>query len=234
MSELIDENKEQVTENNGMSRRQFMTGVGGVGVGVVLGGMVTTGVLGKDDIYAIAASDGYLLVDSKKCSGCMSCMLACSLMHHGQTNLSLSRIQIVQDSTEAYPNDLHIYQCHQCPFPSCVEACPTGAMHADPKTGVRTVDDEKCIGCERCINACPYTPSRVQWNPIDKHAQKCDLCTNTPNWNNKEEGMLACVEACSTRALELTKEIPMQTGLGYDVDLGHTSVAWQTFGIISE
>ena len=46
----------------------------------------------------IPAADGYLLVDIKKCQGCASCMLACSLIHEGVESLSLSRIQIMQDS----------------------------------------------------------------------------------------------------------------------------------------
>ena len=36
---------------------------------------------------------GYLLVDVKKCQGCLTCMLSCSLAHEGQENLSYSRIQ---------------------------------------------------------------------------------------------------------------------------------------------
>ena len=42
-------------------------------------------------------SDGYILVDTKKCQGCVSCMLACSLVHEGLESQSLSRIQIIQD-----------------------------------------------------------------------------------------------------------------------------------------
>ena len=48
---------------------------------------------------------------------------------------------------------------------------------------MRTVDVSKCIGCERCVNACPFTPGRALWNYEEKHAQKCDLCANTPFWN---------------------------------------------------
>jgi protein NrfC len=43
------------------------------------------------------ASQGYLEVDQKKCQGCATCMLACSLVHHGREKPSLARIQIAQD-----------------------------------------------------------------------------------------------------------------------------------------
>ena len=43
----------------------------------------------------IPPSQGYLLVDTKKCQGCISCMLACTLVHEGVENPSLSRIQII-------------------------------------------------------------------------------------------------------------------------------------------
>ena len=72
----------------------------------------------------IPASDGYLLVDIKKCQGCASCMLACSLVHEGVESLSLSRIQIIQNSFEAFPDDVTVEQCRQCVDPACVEACP--------------------------------------------------------------------------------------------------------------
>ena len=42
-------------------------------------------------------SMGYILVDSKKCQGCMTCMIACSVVHEGCVNLSLARLQIVQN-----------------------------------------------------------------------------------------------------------------------------------------
>ena len=58
----------------------------------------------------------------------MSCMLACSLVHEGKENLSFSRIQIVQDSFERFPDDITMAQCRQCKEPKCVEACDTGAL----------------------------------------------------------------------------------------------------------
>ncbi|MDI6901856.1 MAG: twin-arginine translocation signal domain-containing protein, partial [Anaerosomatales bacterium] len=119
----------------GISRREFVTGVGGAGVGLVLGGVLVKGFLLPDEVVALPAAEGYLLVDTAKCAGCNSCMLACSVTHHGSVSLSNARIQIVQDPFEAYPNDIAISQCRQCPYPACVDACPTGANHIDEAAG---------------------------------------------------------------------------------------------------
>jgi len=92
----------------------------------------------------IEGKGGQLLIDKKKCQGCMTCMLVCSLVHEGKENLSLSRIQVVQSSFEKYPRDIEtrcVESCDLCldtPFwdeqggvegkQACVEACPLGAV----------------------------------------------------------------------------------------------------------
>lgn len=204
------------------SRREFLTGLGGVGLGAVFGGVLGGNLFKPDRAIALPASEGYILVDTKKCSGCDSCMLACSLTHHGSTSFSNSGIQIVQDPFVAYPNDIKQVQCRQCPFPACVEVCPTGANHIDKANGnVRMVDYAKCIGCERCVDACPFTPSRALWNAQEKHAQKCDLCANTPFWSQQggPGGKQACIESCPMKAISYTKDVPIQKDSGYDVNL---------------
>lgn len=214
-----------------LSRREFVTSVGGIGVGAMLGGLFVEGLLMPDQTLAIPASEGYLLVDTKKCVGCESCMLACSLVHSGENNLSLSRIQIVTDPFAAFPNGAVQEQCRQCPYPACVKACPTGANHVDTEHGnVRTIDAAKCIGCERCIAACPFEPARVQWNNEGRHSQKCDLCTSTPFWSEKGGigGKQACVETCPVHAITFTKDVPLQNGdAGYQVNLRKDDAVWK-------
>jgi len=225
---MTDENKApeapapESTKGSGLSRREFVTGVGGLGAGAVIGGLLGQGFFTPDKVFAIPASEGYLLVDRTECAGCTSCMAACSMVHEGKVSLSLSRIQILRNPLISFPNDITQEQCHQCVYPACVDACPTGAMHADAANGnVRTVDESKCIGCERCVSACPYAPARALWNGADKHAEKCDLCADTPFWNEKggPAGKQACVEVCPASAIKFTREIPSQDGNGYDVDL---------------
>lgn len=216
----------------GYSRREFVVGVGGAGLGAILGGFIVKGFLLPDKVYAIPASEGYLLVDTKKCGGCETCMLACSLAHTGRSNINLSRIQITQNPFGKFPNDMEQVQCRQCPYPACVDACPTGAMHSEAAFGnVRMVDEGKCIGCERCVNACPFTPSRVQWNFEDKHAQKCDLCANTPHWDQDggPKGQQACINMCPSRAITFTPAVPVQSDDGYMVNLRNSH--WASMGL---
>jgi len=179
---------------------------------------------------AIPPADGYLLVDIKKCQGCLSCMLACSLIHEGVEGLSLSRIRIMQDSFASFPDDLTIEQCRQCVDPACVKVCPTGALHADARYGyVRMVDKEECIGCGLCFDACPFTPSRAFLAPDRAYdnelkSRKCDLCANAPyHWDEAgggPDGKQACVAVCPVGAIMFTKEIPAQEGdAGYKVNL---------------
>jgi protein NrfC len=227
---MADNDKSRLEGNEGgISRRTFFAGVGGVGVGAFLGSLVIEGLVAPAQVHATPASEGYLLVDTKKCAGCETCMLSCSLVHSGTANPSLSRIQITKNPFGSFPYDMEQVQCRQCPAPACVEACPTGAMHVDAAHGnVRMVDEAKCVGCERCVYACPFTPSRVQWNHIEHHAQKCDLCANAPHWNEKggPGGKQACIESCPLNAITYSDQIPVQQERGYMVNLRNSHWAW--------
>jgi protein NrfC len=222
---------EQEKGQPGVSRRDFLKASSGVALGVVIGGALYKLIPVGEGAVAYAASEGYLLVDTKKCQGCATCMLACSLVHEGKENLSLSRIQVLQNPFGATPGDLTILQCRQCVYPACAEACPTGALHVDEANGnVRTVDERKCIGCLRCVEACPYQPAGIAWNPEEKHSQKCDLCADTPFWNEQggPGGKQACIEVCPVDAIAFTTEIPSED-VGYEVNL--RTEAWASLGL---
>ncbi len=219
-------------EKNRVTRRRFLKVSKDVLIGIGAGGTLTHIVWAKKGLAAIPASEGYLLVDIKKCQGCVSCMLACSLVHEGAVNLSLSRIQILQNPFRGWPDDLTIEQCRQCVEPACVEACPEDALTVDPEHGnVRRVCKSKCIGCMSCVEACPFPPGRAIWNFQEDRAQKCDLCSDAPFWeeNGGPEGKQACVEVCPVGAIKFVKEIPQQKGDdGYKVNL--RGPVWRSLG----
>jgi protein NrfC len=166
-------------------------------------------------------------------------MLACSLVHEGVENPSLSRIQVLQNSFLGWPEDLTIEQCRQCVDPPCVDACPTGALEVNAEYGnVRMIDRAECIGCGTCVEACPYTPSRPLVAQDEKYggdekSRKCDLCAGAPyHWDENgggPEGKQACVEICPVGAIKFTREVPQQEGdSGYKVNLRGES--WKKLG----
>jgi protein NrfC len=231
---MENNNSKHENDTSGFSRRRFLQISKHAAVGTVVGSSLPTLIWVNDAVAAIPASGGYLLVDTKKCQGCMTCMLACSLVHEGKENLSLARIQVIQNSFEKFPNDITLAQCRQCVEPACLEACPTDALHVDREHGnVRMIDADKCIGCKECIEACPYAPARAVWDFKDEHAQKCDLCADTPFWNEQggPDGKQACIELCPVAALKFTKEIPKQDGdEGYNVNL--RGEGWKNLGFL--
>ena len=222
------------------SRRDFLVG-GGVVIAVdalsactPATAAVTTSAPEPQAKTSYAASKGYLVYDSKKCAGCVTCMLTCSLVHEGKENLSLARIQIAQNSFGKFPDDIKMAVCRQCVTPVCVQQCPTGAAFVDSANGnVRRIDIKKCIGCKTCLSACPQQPNRTVWNPTIKKSMKCDLCVDTPYWNEKggPAGKQACVESCPMKAIKFVTEVPDQTETdGYDVNLRNDH--WLNLGLV--
>ncbi len=69
---------------------------------------------------------------------------------------------------------------------------------------------------------CPQQPHRTVWNHIAEHSSKCDLCIDTPYWNEEggPGGKQACVQACPMKALKFVTEAPDQKETeGYNVNL---------------
>ncbi len=256
----IETAKATARGDDDVSRRHFLKVTGvvivGAGAGVALMGCrdaadgdaaADAGADSDSGVVAVPVSEGYLLVDIKKCQGCVTCMITCSLVHEGKVNLSASRIQILQNSFEKWPDDVTIEQCRQCQEPSCLTACPTGALHADPEFGnVRRVDREVCIGCGTCVRTCAYTPSRPtlvadEEHEGEKRSRKCDLCSDTPylcdeDGNTVEGGpggTQACVAVCPVGAIQFSSELPDQEDWeGYRVNLRDES--WGNLGYPTE
>jgi len=145
----------------------------------------------------------------------------------------------MQYSFGKWPDDLDIEQCRQCEEPACVEACPQGALIADPEFGnVRRVDAEKCIGCGACVDACPHQPAKPMVIE-DPHydgkmrSRKCDLCADAKyHWDKAgggPNGKQACVSVCPMGAIAFTDIMPKQNGdEGYKVNLRDAS--WEKLG----
>ncbi|MDP2918932.1 MAG: 4Fe-4S dicluster domain-containing protein [Dehalococcoidia bacterium] len=181
--------KEKPKDNE---RRRFLKGVG---VTIAAGAMAALAAcvpkVRKDQKAVLAA--GVISHDPSECAGCGVCGLMCSLYHFGEQGWSLSASEVVRDPFEA---NYAFNVCQQCASPSCYFVCPLPdvARCIDEKTGARYVNAEKCIGCGKCREACPFKPTRVKQLTERKFAFNCDLC------RNREQGPI-CVEYCTMWAL---------------------------------
>jgi tetrathionate reductase subunit B len=83
--------------------------------------------------------------------------------------------------------------CNQCDNPPCVQVCPVSATFKTVD-GVILVDNERCLGCRYCIQACPYGARYL--HPVRKTADKCTFC-----YHRIAKGLSpACVEVCPSQA----------------------------------
>ena len=64
--------------------------------------------------------------------------------------------------------------CEHCLNPSCVAACPSGAMYKRAEDGIVLVDQDRCRGWRMCVSSCPY--KKVYFNHTTGKAEKCTLC----------------------------------------------------------
>jgi protein NrfC len=228
--------KKETSEQKKYSRRQFLVGGGAALAAGALAATPGIKTAEASEQVSYPVSKGYLVYDSKKCIGCTTCMLSCSMVHYGEQNLSLARIQIIQDSFGKFPDDLQIAPCRQCVTPPCVINCPVGAAYIDTENGnVRRINEEECIGCGKCLEMCPQQPHRPVWNHINGTSSKCDLCIDTPYWDEKggPGGKQACVESCPMQAIKFVTEAPDQKETeGYNVNLRNDH--WLNLGLVDD
>ena len=118
---------------------------------------------------------------AEKCSGCLSCELACSFAHFGYFDRGKSRIRIINDEEMS---DIEILQCIQCEERFCINACPVGALSINEKLGYVEHDEAICIQCKKCYKACEYRG--VFWDEERNYPLICDLCKGDPE----------CVKPC--------------------------------------
>ena len=158
------------------------------------------------------------VIDTKRCSGCHTCAVACKQENNIPDGVFWNRVLTYgADSPDAsvgvYPNVTKSYltvACQHCENPACTKVCPVHATYKDPESGAVVQEYDKCIGCRMCMAACPYTGVRsFNWEepkyslPFDcgdanapkhqKHTvEKCTMCFHRLNDGKRP----FCVDAC--------------------------------------
>jgi len=168
--------------------------------------------------YAPKEHDYGMGVEVDKCIGCGKCLEACTIENDVpkgpffvrtwveryiiKTNgnvivKSISRTNGESGVTIVEKDILRSFfvpkLCNQCKNAPCVQVCPVAATFTTDD-GVILVDEERCIGCKYCIQACPYGARYL--HPVTRVAEKCTFC-----YHRIVKGQLpACVEVCPTQA----------------------------------
>jgi protein NrfC len=180
-----------------VGRREFIAGAG-----VFITGAVSTLAVGAP--YVAEGSEGptckVLVHDPARCAGCGTCVMMCSLYHEGEVGPVLSRSGIVRDP---FSYDFTFNVCQQCSYPLCYVACPLKdrARLIDDVTGIVYVNEDACIGCGRCVDACRFDPPRTVLHPEKRVALSCDRCMD------RDEGPI-CAAYCTMDALTCMSALP--------------------------
>ncbi|MFQ5439318.1 MAG: 4Fe-4S dicluster domain-containing protein [Paracoccaceae bacterium] len=169
-----------------------------------------------------------MVMDLRRCIGCRACTVACK----AENDVSLGRFRTVvqEKTTGTFPNTRKAFlpiMCNHCEgnkedgIPPCVKACPqypgkrasfktadggkiryrTGGTYKRPD-GMVLIDVEQCIGCGKCIDACPYGVRsfnpfvKAGADPTKQAADKCDMCKERVA-NGIDP---SCVNTCQGRA----------------------------------
>lgn len=137
-----------------------------------------------------------LLTDIDLCIGCFACEAACKQEH--PLPKSVKWMKVVQAGPVERGGKLYMdfvpMHCRHCGNPPCIKVCPVnGIVKRDD--GIVIYDQEVCIGCQACVEACPF--GAAQYNPEVDRVQACTLC-----YERVDQGLLpACVQNCPTQAL---------------------------------
>ncbi len=134
-----------------------------------------------------------MLVDMRKCIGCQACTVSCSMENLpplGQFRTTVLQYEIDQTDKSVPSAMVSLPRlCNHCDNPPCVPVCPVQATF-QRTDGIVLVDNERCVGCGYCVQACPYDARFI--NHETQTADKCTFCEH-----RLAVGLLpACVESC--------------------------------------
>lgn len=142
--------------------------------------------------------------DSKYCSGCKTCQVACKDKNDLGPGILWRRVYEIGGGTwkkegEAWVPDILAYNlslsCNHCDDPICLRVCPTGAIEKRGD-GIVRIDQKKCMGCRYCEWACPYDSPR--FDEKKGLMGKCDMCCDYIDQGKTP----VCVSSCPMRALD--------------------------------
>jgi Fe-S-cluster-containing dehydrogenase component/formate-dependent nitrite reductase membrane component NrfD len=135
------------------------------------------------------------IIDNRKCIGCHACTVACKSEH--DVPVGVNRTWVKQTEKGVFPDTRRIFsvlRCNHCEDAPCVTICPVEALYTR-EDGIVDFNNDRCIGCKSCMQACPYDALYI--DPNTQTAAKCNYCS--PRIDVGLEP--ACVNVCPEHAI---------------------------------
>jgi anaerobic dimethyl sulfoxide reductase subunit B len=164
--------------------------------------------------------------DQSRCSGCLTCILACKQWHSSVSEARNWRRVLTVEKGQ-YPHlkiSFFSFSCFHCEIPLCLSTCPTSAIDKKEENGIVLVSPDLCLGeqaCGLCKDSCPYHVP-VFSPEAGLKMEKCDFCTERMASGKRP----ICVEACPMRALDAgdLEEMRKKYGKGTEAEGFHYSL----------
>ena len=140
-------------------------------------------------------------IDEDFCTGCSACVVACKDKNGSPVGVNYRKVSCIESGS--FPNVKVAWTsqaCRHCDDPECVEACPVNACYKREEDGIVLIDEELCIGCKMCMEACPY--DAISYNEETEKAEKCNACLDLI----KEGKKPYCVQAANSRVLDFVEK----------------------------
>lgn len=219
-----------MNKKDALSRRDLIKGGGAVAATVAVTGLLPADAEAKKKKKKKSGKlpRWAMVVDLRKCIGCRGCCIA----DKAEYGAALGRYNTVVKNVEwgKYPAPQKHFVprlCNHCAgdaskewvVPPCVEICPeaksgerlklgkekyrTGATYKRPD-GMILIDPSLCIGCYKCVDACPYGVRSPDPNVVltrkdrekDVGVGKCTFCRH-----RVDEGITtSCTNTCQGNA----------------------------------
>lgn len=135
------------------------------------------------------------VINNKTCIGCHACTVACKSEHDIPIGVNRTHVKYIEKGT--YPDstrEFSVHRCNHCEDSPCTTICPTTALFTR-SDGIVDFDDERCIGCKSCMQACPYDALYI--DPNKGTAAKCNYCAHRIEHSYEP----ACVIVCPTESI---------------------------------